>query len=123
MARPKKVLPDFGQIEALASKGLNEEQIASAMGISYSTLRRHKASNEQFQAALKKGKALGISDVSSALYNAAVGGNVTAMIFYLKNRSPDSWRDKPDATNDDDPPPSVQVVINVNDASIPDADA
>lgn len=123
MARPKKELPDLGQIEALASKGLNEEQIASALGISYSTLRRHKASNEQFQAALKKGKALGISDVSSALYDAAVGGNVTAMIFYLKNRAPDSWRDKPDPTNDDDPPPSVQVIINVNDASIPDADA
>ncbi|MFU1957791.1 DNA-binding protein, partial [Bordetella bronchiseptica] len=99
MARPKKELPDLGQIEALASKGLNEEQIASALGISYSTLRRHKASNEQLQAALKKGKALGIADVSSALYDAAVGGNVTAMIFYLKNRSPDSWRDKPDSTN------------------------
>ena len=51
MARPKKELPDLGQIEALASKGLNEEQIASALGISYSTLRRHKASNEQLQAA------------------------------------------------------------------------
>lgn len=123
MARPKKELPDLGQIEALASKGLNEEQIASALGIAYSTLRRHKASNEQFQAALKKGKALGIADVSSALYDAAVAGNVTAMIFFLKNRSPESWRDKPDSINDDNVPPPVQVVIHVQDASVADADA
>lgn len=123
MARPKKELPDLGQIEALASKGLNEEQIASALGIAYSTLRRHKGSNEQFQAALKKGKALGIADVSSALYDAAVAGNVTAMIFFLKNRSPESWRDKPDPINDDNVPPPVQVVIHVQDASVADADA
>ena len=122
MARPKKELPDLGQIEALASKGLNEEQIASALGISYSTLRRHKASNEQLQAALKKGKAPGIADVSSALYDAAVGGNVTAMIFYLKNRSPDSWRDKPDSRTTTNAPPPVKVVIEVKDASVPDAE-
>ncbi|WP_230589558.1 DNA-binding protein [Bordetella hinzii] len=102
---------------------MNEEQIASALGISYSTLRRHKASNEQFQAALKKGKALGISDVTSALYAAAVGGNVTAMIYYLKNRSPEDWRDRPDPVHDNDPPPPVKVVIEVVNASLPDADA
>ena len=49
-------------------------------------------------------------------------GNVTAMIFYLKNRSPDSWRDKPDSTNDDNAPPPVKVVIEVKDASVPDAE-
>ena len=68
---------------------------------------------------LKKGKALGIADVSSALYDAAVGGNVTAMIFYLKNRSPDSWRDKPDSTNDDNAPPPVKVVIEVRTRASP----
>ncbi|KAK74760.1 hypothetical protein L519_2167 [Bordetella bronchiseptica MBORD678] len=44
------------------------------------------------------------------------------MIFYLKNRSPDSWRDKPDSTNDDNAPPPVKVVIEVKDASVPDAE-
>ncbi|MGK4923324.1 M15 family metallopeptidase [Bordetella hinzii] len=71
---------------------MNEEQIASALGISYSTLRRHKASNEQFQAALKKGKALGISGVTSALYAAAVGGkgaSQTQNSFHLKQA--DGW--------------------------------
>ena len=121
MARPKKELPDLGQIETLASKGLNERADCVRAGNFYSTLRRHKASNEQLQAALKR-KALGIADVSSALYDAAVGGNVTAMIFYLKNRSPDSWRDKPDSTNDDNAPPPVKVVIEVKDASVPDAE-
>ncbi len=32
--------------------------------------------------------------VQSALYKSAVGGNVTAMIFWLKNRQPKEWRDR-----------------------------
>lgn len=32
--------------------------------------------------------------VQSALYKAAVNGNVTAMIFWLKNRQPKEWRDR-----------------------------
>ena len=33
--------------------------------------------------------------VENALYEAAVGGNVTAMIFWLKNRLKGEWKDKP----------------------------
>jgi hypothetical protein len=32
--------------------------------------------------------------VEDALFQAAQSGNVVAMIFYLKNRKPDEWRDR-----------------------------
>ena len=36
-------------------------------------------------------------EVENALYKAAINGNVTAMIFFLKNRRPDKWRDRKEA--------------------------
>jgi len=41
--------------------------------------------------------------------------DTTAAIFWLKNRSPELWRDKPEPTDDGDVPP-VKVVIQVEDA-------
>ena len=35
-------------------------------------------------------------EVENALLAKALGGDVTAMIFWLKNRRPDKWRDKPE---------------------------
>ena len=34
--------------------------------------------------------------VENALLSAALEGNTTAQIFWLKNRRPDKWRDKPE---------------------------
>ena len=33
-------------------------------------------------------------EVENALYKSAIGGNVTAQIFWLKNRRKQQWRDK-----------------------------
>ena len=34
------------------------------------------------------------------MYKSALEGNVTAMIFWLKNRRPDKWRDKQESKVD-----------------------
>ena len=34
------------------------------------------------------------ADVERSLYQQAINGNVTAMIFWLKNRQRDTWRDR-----------------------------
>ena len=43
--------------------------------------------------ALKRGVDASDDRMEESLYHARLNGNVTAMIFYLKNRRPDRWRD------------------------------
>ena len=81
-------------VEGWARDGLTEEQIAHNLGISYSTLKEYKNKHSALLTALKRGKEVVDYEVENALYKAAINGNVTAMIFWLKNRRPDKWRDK-----------------------------
>lgn len=110
------------QIEAWARDGLTDEQISQNMGISYSTLRVWRDKYSALSAALKKGKDVVDIQAENALLKRALGytsedvketydsdGNlttrvitrktvppdVTAGIFWLKNRRPDKWGDKP----------------------------
>jgi len=82
------------QVEALAAQGLSEEQIGSVIGVSRTTIHRHKKSNETFETAIKSGKHKGVAKVTNALFQKAVKGDNVAMIFFLKNRDPENWRDK-----------------------------
>ena len=84
------------QIELLASQGLGPYQISKALGISWDTLDRNKKKNSEIAEAIKKGKAKGLAKVTNSLFNSANDGNVTAQIFYLKNRDPDNWADRQD---------------------------
>ena len=45
--------------------------------------------------ALKTGKEVVDYQVENALLDKALDGDTTAQIFWLKNRRPDKWRDKP----------------------------
>jgi hypothetical protein len=95
--RPKKLTIDdalLDRVKALAARGLNRKQISQSLGIS-ETLRCALMNNEpRFKTALEEGESLGIAQVTSYLMNSARGGNVTAQIFYLKNRDPDNWKDR-----------------------------
>lgn len=82
-------------LEGWARDGLTDEQIAKNMGISYSTLKDWKNKYSAISAALKKGKEVVDYQVENALLSSALDGNTTAQIFWLKNRRPDKWRDKP----------------------------
>jgi len=82
------------QVEALAAQGLSEEQIGSVIGCSRETIRRRKNDNEAFEASIKRGKHKGVAKVTNALFQKAVKGDNVAMIFFLKNRDPENWRDK-----------------------------
>lgn len=82
-------------LEGWARDGLTDEQIASNCGISPSTLYRWKDDHQEIREALKRGKEVVDYQVENALLNKALGGDTTAQIFWLKNRRPDKWRDKP----------------------------
>lgn len=108
-------------INGWAKSGLTEEQIAHNMGVSRSTLSKYKNELPDILNALKTGKEVADFEVENALYQRALGsetievveeydedgnlkgskktfkavqGDTTAMIFWLKNRKPDEWRDK-----------------------------
>ena len=65
------------------------------MHISPSTLYEWKKKYSEISEALKEGKDLPDIKMENALYEAGMNGNVTAMIFWLKNRLKNEWKDKP----------------------------
>lgn len=118
------------RIEGWARDGLTDEQISHNIGIHVATLCDWKNRFPQLSDALKRGKAPIDQQVENALLKRALGyeyeevtteieelGNgkqkkhikktvkivvpdTTAQIFWLKNRRPDKWRDKPAAVED-----------------------
>ena len=61
------------------------------------TFYKYKASCSELNELLKKSKAVVDYEVENALYKSAINGNVSAMIFWLKNRKPNEWRDRKEA--------------------------
>ena len=86
---------DYEKLYNLAKMGLSEEQIATSLGISVSTIARRKRDDDTFADTLKAGKQEGITAVTNQLFNSATDAekpNTSAGIFWLKNRA--GWRDK-----------------------------
>lgn len=108
------------KIEGWARDGLTDEQIATNMGITRSTLNEWKKRYSDISDTLKKGKEVIDRQVENALLKRALGykydeiteenvdgklvmtkivtkevqPDTTAQIFWLKNRKPETWRDK-----------------------------
>ena len=125
-------------LEGWARDGLTDEQLAQKMGVGTTTLYRWKDEYREIREALKKGKEVIDIQVENALLKRALGydyqeeriersdkdgtkiiqilkhvpADTTAQIFWLKNRRPDKWRDKPkeEANEDKD---KVTVIIDV----------
>jgi transposase-like protein len=81
-------------IEGWARDGLTDEQIAHNMGIRRETLWSWRKQFPNIDNALKKTKEVVDRQVENALFKKACEGDTTAMIFWLKNRRPNDWRDK-----------------------------
>lgn len=111
------------KIEGWARDGLTDEKISEKMQINVATLYRWKNDYCEICEALKRGKEVVDRQVENALLKRALGyeydevceefeggvlvkrkvtkkqvvADTTAQIFWLKNRKPDEWRDKPEA--------------------------
>lgn len=96
-----KIEIDLATVEAMAANGLTQQQIADSLGISVSTLYSRQRESEEFEEAIKRGKAKGVAVVTNELMKQVKSGNVTAMIFFLKARA--GWKEKNevDLTNSD----------------------
>lgn len=90
------------RIEGWARDGLTDEQIAKNIGICRDTLYDWKKRFPSISDTLKKGKEIVDYQVENALLKSALSGNITAQIFWLKNRKPDKWKDAPkDSASED----------------------
>lgn len=108
-------------LEGWARDGLTDEQIAHNCGCSCSTLYDWKSKHPEISEALKKGKEVVDREVENALLKRALGyeyeekrikqsedgmektitkkhvsPDVTAIIYWLKNRMPNKYRDRPE---------------------------
>lgn len=86
------VLPEVAE---LLRNGATSREVIEHLGISAGTFWRWCQAYPQLQSAVKEAKAAQDERVVDALrINAVLDGNVTAQIFWLKNRQPDLWRDR-----------------------------
>jgi len=85
---------DYERAELLAGQGLSRKQLAYCLGIGESTVYKKLNTDIEFREAIKRGRAKGLETISNALFEAGKNGNVTSMIFYLKNRDPERWQDR-----------------------------
>ena len=120
-------------LEGWARDGLTDEQIAKNMGIAPSTLYEWKKKSKEFSESLKKGKEVIDFEVENALLKRALGyeyeeetyengiltkkvkkhvaPDTTAQIFWLKNRKPNTWKDRVETDEDREAVANASQVI------------
>ena len=85
------------KIEEWAGQGKRLGDVADKMGISRSTLFEWRKKSLVISDALKKGDDRAVDKAEETLFELATEGkNIAALIFYLKNKRPNKWRDKRD---------------------------
>lgn len=124
-------------LEGWARDGLTDEQIAKNIGIATSTFYEWKKKELEFSEALKKGKEVIDFEVENALLKKALGYTITlnkqkvtkdgdvvditeevhvppdttAQIFWLKNRKPNTWKDRVETDEDKEAVANASQVI------------
>lgn len=122
MSRPTKYKEEYSdQARKLCAKGFTDKDMADFFEVSESTINEWKLKHESFSESIKEGKeGFDTSKVEETLLKRALGYEATeskieqqegspakktmtkkhippsdtALIFWLKNRSPAKWRDK-----------------------------
>lgn len=146
--RPSSYRPEFAALaRKLCSLGAIDKDLAEAFGVSEQTVNAWKKAHPEFLEALKAAKEAADAKVERSLFERACGytheavkilqhngkpvivpykerypPDATSMIFWLKNRRPDLWREKPEGADNETPPTPVSVVVQVQDARKRDAD-
>lgn len=111
------VAPRLEEIKDWCRNGATDKEISERLGISKDSFYEYKKQFSDFSDSLKKNKEICDAEVESALHKAALGGNITAIIFWLKNRRPDKWREKPTDNQSSDKENGVGVTIDIKDCS------
>lgn len=142
MARPTDYRQEYAeQAHKLCLLGFTDKQLAAFFGVNESTINRWKDKYPEFCKSIKSGKVIADAQVTESLFKRATGIEVTevevrddgkkkvkrvtkrpippdttAQIFWLKNRQPELWRDKPTVENSAQEAVPVQIVVQTVDA-------
>lgn len=146
MARPTAYKKEYAeQARKLCLLGATDVDLAEFFGVAKSTINLWKKKHPEFSDSLKKGKTVADAEVAESLYKRAIGIEYTetkvstdgskkkqevtkkfippdavSAIFWLKNRQPSKWRDKPFAEDEGEIATPVSININVVDARADD---
>jgi hypothetical protein len=104
---------DLQVVKTLASFMSTDREIAQFLGLSARTVARAKKA-EAFQEAMDQGRGLAMLNLRRAQWAAALGGNVTMMIFLSKAHL--GLSDKGGISADD---PITEIIINVRRPKVP----
>lgn len=88
---------DPAQIDAIGEMydaGLIDSEVADKISVNVATLRRWKDRHPALAEVMSDGKANADDRVEASLYGRAIAGDVTACIFWLKNRRRKEWKDR-----------------------------
>lgn len=91
--------PYIGLIKSMRIDGHTEEQIHKHLGVGHNAWNNYKNTYEELREALKISKEGLISQLEQTLFQKALEGNPTLLIFALKNLHPKKWGDKIDVTS------------------------
>lgn len=140
--QPTLYKPEYAkQAEKLCALGATDIEVADFFHVSLATVSNWKNDHKKFLDALKSGKAKSDDRVERSLYHRAIGysfdseeifnnkgtiirvpirkhvpPDTTAMIFWLKNRRKDKWRDRHEHVGDESAP--IRLIIQSADAKL-----
>lgn len=88
MARPnawkERIEPRISEIMEWATAGATNKEIASALGVSYSSFMKHCSNQKEFSDSLREIRMSGVPIVRSALYKRAIGFEYEEKKTYIK---------------------------------------
>lgn len=103
------VKPYFDKIENWLNGGASEEQVADALGISYSSFNNYKVQHEELMELCKKPRVTLVLDLRSALIKKALGMKIERKKTYLK-KDADGREAKYTEIMVDEIPPDVAAI-------------
>lgn len=144
--RPSSFKPEYAeQARKLCLLGATDKDLADFFGYSEQTINAWKDKHPEFLEALKSGKSVADARVERALFERAVGyshpedkifihngkpvvvpttkhfaPDAVSCIFWLKNRMPDKWRDKPEPQPTEDEQDIGEEYTLHTDSPVPD---
>lgn len=93
--RPTKYKAEFAELAMnYCLLGATDAEVAEFLGVGVRTLQDWKQAHPDFAGAMNHGKDQADAKMIGSLYRNGLTGNVTAQIFWLKNRR--AWKDRVD---------------------------